>query len=126
MMGDMSIVVDLAELEQALTAHPTAYLLLSGDDRPHVGEVEVALRDDVVVVSRPGRTARRVLPDQPAVTLLLPPGEPEGYSLVVDGTASVVGEEIHVRPSHAVLHRRPRPDSPPSATGCDGDCQPVA
>lgn len=122
----MSIVVDLAELADALTRHPAAYLLVAGDERPHVGEVELQLRDGVVVVARPGRTARRVVPERPAVTLLLPPSEPAGYSLVVDGTAAVLGEELHVTPSHAVLHRRPRPDSPPSPTGCEGDCRPVA
>ncbi|WP_298886257.1 hypothetical protein [uncultured Serinicoccus sp.] len=122
----MSIVVDLAELEQALTRHPTAYLLLPGDGRPHVGEVEVSMRGDVVVLSTPGRTARRVVPQRPAVTLLLPPAEPGGYALVVDGEASLVGEELHVEPSHAVLHRRPRPGSPPSATGCGNDCQPLS
>lgn len=121
----MSIVVDLSELREALTRHATAFLLLSGDDRPHVGEVEVSMVDDVLVLPRPGRTARRVLPERAEVTLLLPPYEPEGYSLVVDGTARLVGDEIHVEPSHAVLHRRPRPESPPSATGCEGDCRPV-
>lgn len=122
----MSIVVDLAELGQALAQHPTAYLLLSADERPHVGEVEVTLRDGVVVVSTPGRTAQRVAPERPAVTLLLPPGEAEGYSLIVDGEAALVDGELHVTPTHAVLHRRPRADSPPSATGCGNDCQPLS
>lgn len=121
----MSIVVDLAELAQAVLRHPTAYLLVAGDDRPHVGEVEVAVREGVVVVARPGRTASRVVGTRPDVTLLLPPFEPEGYSLVVDGRAALAGDELHVTPSHAVLHRRSRPDSPPSASGCEGDCRPV-
>ncbi|WP_298749421.1 hypothetical protein [uncultured Serinicoccus sp.] len=122
----MSIVVDLAELEQALTRHPTAYLLLPGDERPHVGEVEVSMRGDVLVVAAPGRTARRVVPGRPAVTLLLPPAEPGGYALVVDGEATLVGEELHVEPGHAVLHRRPRAGSPPPPTGCDNDCRPLS
>lgn len=121
----MSIVVDLAQLAEAVTRHPTGYLLVAGDERPHVGEVEIAVREGVVVVARPGRTASRVVPERPAVTLLLPPGEPDGYSLVVDGQAELVGEQLHLTPSHAVLHRRPRPDSPPSATGCEGDCRPL-
>ena len=122
----MSIVVDLAELAEALARHPTAYLLLAGDERPHVGEVEVSMRGDVLVVGAPGRTARRVLPERPSVTLLLPPTEPGGYALVVDGEATLAGDELHVDPSHAVLHRRPRPGSPPSATGCGNDCQPLS
>lgn len=122
----MSIVVDLSQLAEAVTRHPTAYLLLTGDERPHVGEVEVAVRDGVVVVARPGRTASRVVPERPAVTLLLPPAEQDGHSLLVDGQAALVGEELHLRPSHAVLHRRARPDSPASATGCEGDSQPLS
>lgn len=130
-MRTMSIVVDLAELARALSRHPTAYLLLSGDERPHVGEVEARMEPGStrVVLGHPGRTARRVLGERPEVTLLLPPYETDGYSLVVDGTAALVGEEIHLRPSHAVLHRRPRPDpgsvAPSSATGCAGDCHPL-
>ncbi|OLT39487.1 hypothetical protein BJF86_08755 [Serinicoccus sp. CNJ-927] len=121
----MSIVVDLEELAEALGRHPTAYLLLSGEERPHVGEVLVSMRDDVLVVERPGRTASRTVPDRPHVTLLLPPAEAGGYSLIVDGEAALVGDELHVEPSHAVLHRRPREGSPPSATGCGNDCQPL-
>lgn len=124
----MSILVDLSELAGAVARHPTAYLLVAGDERPHVGEVKVEVRDGVILVLRPGRTARRVLADRPLVTLLLPPYEPDGYSLVVDGSAEVVddqGGHVRISPSHAVLHRRPRPDSPPSATGCEGDCRPL-
>lgn len=122
----MSILVDLSALAEAVAKHPTAYLLVAGDERPHVGEVRVEVRDDLLVVVAPGRTACRVVPDRPAVTVLLPPAETDGYSLVVDGRAVVVDGEIHVTPNHAVLHRRPRPDSPPSATGCEGDCRPLS
>lgn len=122
----MSIVVDLSTLAEAVVKHPTAYLLVTGEERPHVGEVEVEVRDGLVVVARPGRTASRVVPERPAVTLLMPPFEKEGYSLLVDGQAALVGDELHLTPSHAVLHRRVRPDSPASATGCEGDCQPLS
>lgn len=122
----MSIVVDLSKLSEAVAKHPTGYLLVTGEDRPHVGEVEVEVRDGVVVVARPGRTASRIVPERPAVTLLMPPAEQAGYSLLVDGQAALVGEELHLTPSHAVLHRRARPDSPASATGCEGDCQPLS
>lgn len=126
MMGGMSILVDLSALAEAVAKHPTAYLLVTGDERPHVGEVEVEVRNGLLVVAAPGRTASRVVPDRPAVSVLLPPAEPDGYSLVVDGRAAVVDGELHVTPSHAVLHRRPRAGSPPSATGCEGDCRPLA
>lgn len=121
----MSIVVDLSQLPDAVARHPTAYLLVAGDERPHVGEVELTLHPGTIVIPRAGRTAARVVPERPMVTLLLPPYEPDGYSLVIDGSAEVVAGEVWVTPSHAVLHRRPRPYSPPSATGCEGDCRPI-
>ncbi len=40
-----------------------------------------------------------------AVTLLWPPREPDDFSLIVDGTAEVVAQTMHVRPTGAVLHR---------------------
>ena len=49
----------------------------------------------------------------------------EQLYLDVDGSAELADEQVRITPSHAVLHRRPRPDSPPSATGCAGDCQPI-
>ena len=121
----MSIVVDLDDLAEAIKKHATAYLVLSGGDRPHVGEVAISMRDGVLVVQAPGRTAQRTVPDRPAVTLLLPPVQPGGYSLIVDGQAAISAAELIIEPSHAVLHRRPREDSPPSATGCGNDCQPL-
>lgn len=122
----MSILVDLSELDGAVAKHPTAYLLVDGGERPHVGEVEVEVVDGTLRVPRPGRTARQVVPAQPLVTLLLPPFEREGYSLVIDGSAELAEDHLVITPSHAVLHRRPRPGSPPSATGCEGDCQPLS
>lgn len=119
----MSIVVDLAGLEHELSQHPTAYLLLVGEERPHVGEVEVRMEAGRVIITHAGRTARRVLGERPGVTLLLPPHEPDGYTLVVDGTATIAGDQIHVDPAHAVLHRRPRPAS---AAGSQGDGEPFS
>lgn len=125
MMGGMSIVVDLDKLADAVARHATAFLLVSADERPHVGEVEVRVRDGVVAIARPGRTSTAVVAERPKVTLLLPPYEPDGYTLLIDGTAEVVDDEMLLTPSHAVLHRRPRPDSQASPTGCEGDCRPI-
>lgn len=102
----MSIPVDLAALGEALARHDVAYLLTSGDGRPHVTQVVPRLLDGAVVLAEPGRTARRVVEQRPAVTLLLPPRDADGYTLIVDGEGSL-GEDgaLRVTPSHAVLHR---------------------
>jgi hypothetical protein len=63
--------------------------------------------------------------DRPAVSLLWPPIEPGGYSLIVDGEARVTtgpdGAGIVVTPATAVLHRSAA--APEGAAGdCSSDC----
>lgn len=107
----MSIEVALNELAAEVTRRGAGYLLTTvADGRPHVMHVsfdtgDASLSCDV------GRSARRNIEAQPAVTLLWPALEPGGYSLIVDGSASVspsadgAGARVAVTPSHAVLHR---------------------
>ncbi|MEM7337456.1 MAG: pyridoxamine 5'-phosphate oxidase family protein [Actinomycetota bacterium] len=107
----MSIEVALDELVAEVTRRGPGYLLTTvADGRPHVMHVSfdtegVSLSCDV------GRSARRNIEAQPAVTLLWPAAEPGGYSLIVDGSATVASAEgtaggrVTVDPSHAVLHR---------------------
>ncbi|GAA1159291.1 pyridoxamine 5'-phosphate oxidase family protein [Ornithinicoccus hortensis] len=123
----MSIPVDLAALEEALGRHDTAYLLTGGAGRPHVGEVFPRLVDGAILLDEPGRTARRVVGEHPTVTVLLPPRERAGYTLIVDGEAVLDGEVLRITPSHAVLHRAaahgPQDQEPQSA--CGNDCHPI-
>jgi hypothetical protein len=63
---------------------------------------------------------------RPQVSLLWPPNEPGGYSLIVDGTAALPSGDgrIAVTPTRAVLHRpaaAPDPDKP----SCSADCVPI-
>lgn len=123
----MSIPVDLAALGEALGRHDTAYLLVAGEGRPHVAEVFPRLVDGVVVVAEPGRTARRVVGERPAVSVLMPPREHGGYTLIVDGEGSVDDEGVlHVRPTHAVLHRAAGHGGHEGAqSDCGNDCLPL-
>jgi hypothetical protein len=60
------------------------------------------------------------------VTLLVPPRERRGFTLLVDGTAEVTGDVARVRPATAVLHRpAAHADGPPPPEGCGHDCRPV-
>lgn len=110
------------ELARTVASMGDGYLLTLGDrPRPHVGSVVTAVEDGVVRVTEVGRTALRDLAGHDAVTLLWAPREPGGYSLIVDGTATVVGDRVDVVPERAVLHR-PRTGSEPTAGPCASDC----
>lgn len=132
----MSIPVDLAALAEALTRHDVAYLLTGGEGRPHVAEVFPELVDGLLVIAEPGRTARRVVEEQPAMTVLLPPRSRGGYTLLVDGSGSLAEDgSLRISPSHAVLHRaaahgRQEVDAAEggagdSAAACGNDCRPL-
>ncbi|MGE2817066.1 pyridoxamine 5'-phosphate oxidase family protein [Mycobacterium heidelbergense] len=119
--------VDLQRLAAALPDYPFAYLITVGDDyRAHTVTVEPQLRDGAVLdVGLIGGRTRENLAQRSDVTLLWPPTEPGGYSLIVDGTAEVSdgGDEavrLDVVPTRALLHREA--DSPSAAKGCLHDC----
>lgn len=118
----MSIEVAADKLAETVEGLPIAYLLTLGDrPRPHVGAVDATVTDGVVRVRGVGRTAPGDVTAHDAVTLLWPPPEPTGYSLIVDGTATVVGDRLDVIPQRAVLHRRgsgPRPTNGSCASDC--------
>lgn len=122
----MSIPVDLAALGEAMAGRPLAYLLTVADDgRPHAVAVAPALGGAELTMAVGRRTAANAMA-RPAVSLLWPPAEPGGYSLIADGTATVAGDRLHVALTWAVLHRPAEPSAPPSAPGeCASDCLPL-
>ncbi|BBX75092.1 pyridoxamine 5'-phosphate oxidase family protein [Mycobacterium shinjukuense] len=130
--------VDLKRLAAAVTDYPFAYLITVDDAyRVHTVTVRPVLRDlpagpdgpramlDVGLIG--GRT-RQNLADRIEVTLLWPPPEPGGYSLIVDGRAQAEPDaddetaRCAVVPTRALLHREADPDSPAAARGCLHDC----
>ena len=113
----MSIGVELAELADAIGNQAAfAYLLTVGDERAHVVAVSPTIDGDTVVCSA-GRGSCRNATARPAVSLVWPPREEGGYSLIVDGDATVGDESVVVKPTRAVLHR--------PASGGGSDCAPV-
>jgi len=96
-------------------------LTVSKDGRPHAVSVEMAWDGSVFRGSGGRGTTANAAERAEAVTLLWPPFEPGGYSLIVDGTASVDDGVLTLTPVTAVLHRTgpPREDSPAS---CTSDC----
>ncbi len=127
--------VDLERLAAALPDFPFAYLITVDDGyRPHTVTVEPTLRAlpegpdgprAVVDVGAIGGRTRQNLARRGEVTLLWPPREPGGYSLIVDGVAQLTeaGEDtvrLGVAPTRALLHREA--DSSSAAKGCLHDC----
>lgn len=118
--------VDLKALADALADYPYAYLItVDNGYRVHTVTVEPQLREATLDVGLIGGRTRNNLAQRADVTLLWPPAEPGGYSLIVDGTAelSEAGAEtarLTVVPTRALLHRDA--DSPDAAKGCLHDC----
>ncbi|MGF2946463.1 pyridoxamine 5'-phosphate oxidase family protein [Mycobacterium sp. Lab-001] len=118
--------VDLQRLAAALTDYAYAYLI-TVDDGYHVHTVTVAptLRDGTFDVGPIGGSTRDNLARRGDVTLLWPPTEPGGYSLIVDGHAQDAtpgSASLSVVPDRALLHRDAAPDSPGAAKGVLHDC----
>jgi hypothetical protein len=130
--------VDVKRLAAALPDYPSGYLITVDDGyRAHTVTVEPRLRElpdgpdgpegpkALIDVGLIGGRTRKNLAERRDVTLLWPPPEPGGYSLIVDGEAEVTDagdETVHlgVVPTRALLHREA--DSPSAAKGCLHDC----
>lgn len=125
----MSIPVELDALEAKATEYDYAYLLTVNDDQtPKIVAVRPRWDGEEMIVDEGGRSARNA-GERSTVTLTYPPLDPTGYSLIVDGTATVADADgvtsIRFAPTGAVLHRPARPGFEGSATGCSHDCAPV-
>jgi Pyridoxamine 5'-phosphate oxidase len=121
----MSVMVDLDQLADALSDFTFAYLVTVGDDyRAHTVAVTPALADGTFDVGSVGNSTRRNATAHPDVTLVWPPRESGGYTLIVDGRAEHTDAGLLVVPTGAVLHRPATPGTP-AASGCGDDCVPV-
>lgn len=112
----MSVKVDIAELAQHLRHYGFAYLLTVDDDqRPHAVAVHPTLDGRSLELRGLGRTSRGNLEARPDIALVWPPFEHGGYSLIVDGHATLTDAGASVEPTHAILHR-------PAESGTGHDC----
>lgn len=115
----MSVPVDIAELAEHLQHYGFAYLLTVGDDqRPHAVAVRPTLDGRAFQVDGFGRQSRANLEARPDISLVWPPFEHGGYSLIVDGRAIPAGDGAAVEPVRAILHR-------PAEDGTGHDCVPI-
>lgn len=123
----MSIPVELERVHaEAMQRGSAAFLLtVTEGGRPHVVAVTVGW-DGGSLVANAGRSSARNAADRPGVTVLWPPRDPGGYSLIVDGEAAVEpsgdGGRVTLRVTTAVLHR---PGTAGGEPGCGSDCVPL-
>ena len=108
----MSISVALDELRAAIADTDRApYLLTVSDDgRAHTVAVAPQWNGDDELVIAVGRRTAANAQARPLVSLLWPPKERAGYSLIVDAEVTTTasdddGHIVHLRPTRAVLHR---------------------
>lgn len=126
----MSVKVDLDTLAEALGEFSFAYLVTVGDDyRAHTVAVAPVLTDGALHLGSAGNSTRRNASAHPDVTLVWPPREPGGYTLIIDGRATVdsggsIEGGLRIQPTGAVLHRPAAPGAP-TASGCGDDCVPL-
>jgi hypothetical protein len=122
----MSVKVDLGELASALADFTFAYLITVGDDyRAHTVAVQPALSDGTLNVGSVGKTTQRNVGRHDGVTLVWPPSQPGGYTLIVDGLGRPTDDALVVEPTRAVLHRPATPETPAANPGCLHDCVPL-
>lgn len=134
----MSVSVELERVQaEAAERGPGAFLLTVTDDgRPHVVAVTVGWDVDAgTLVMSAGRTSVSNAVVRPSVSVLWPPAESGGYSLIVDGEAAASpnadgsGGHIDIAITRAVLHRPVGSDAAPTpgadASACSSDCVPL-
>ncbi len=104
------------------------YLLTQDDDgRPRAVAVSFEWRDETIYL-KTGKRSQANIVARGLVSLLWPPDEAEGYSLIVDGDGSLPGgsdaDQVVICPTRGVLHR-PGVSSIQQPNGCASDCLPL-
>ena len=107
----MSVPVALTDLEGALAGYPWGYFVsVNAEPRAHMRAVPTRFVGGVLL-ARVGAGTLVNVAARPSVTMVFPPSEPGAFSLIVDGTAEVRGDEVALHPTSAVLHQPAiRPD----------------
>ncbi len=121
----MSTEVSLDQLAETLQDYAFAYLLTVNDQqRAHAVAVTPVIRGQELVLGDVGKRTRANVAARPAISLVWPPAETDGYSLIVDGESASGDGELSVRPTRAVLHR-PAPGFATGPSACGSDCVPI-
>lgn len=101
----MSIPVDLADVPKTLEDFDRGYLLTTTDGRVKAVSVRAVPADGTLRVATPGRGSLANIDANPTATLLFPPAQSGGLTLLVDGSAMAEDDDVVVTPTSAILHR---------------------
>lgn len=101
----MSVLVELADLPERLREFDRGYLLTSRNGLVKAVSVRATPAGGDLRVPTPGGGSVANVGTNPSVTLLFPPLESPGMTLLVDGTAVADGDDVVVTPTGAVLHK---------------------
>jgi hypothetical protein len=121
----MSIEVRLDALAETLAGFGFGYVLTRRDDgRSHISAVHATVTDGGLRVVDAGDRTRANIAARPEITMLFPPPQADGYSLIVDGVAALGPGDITLAPTRAVLHRPapPQREPAPDPSACQADC----
>lgn len=124
----------LDDLTREIATRPVAYILTaSPDGELHSAQISAsgpsAEESPTVTITRLGRTSLRNIADGSRISLMWPPSEPEGYTLIVNGDADPAASglgatgALDLTIGRAVLHRPG--EVPPGSTVCGSDCIPL-
>ena len=112
----------IEDLAQALAEYDTGYLLTSLAGRTKVVTVEPEVSGNQIIAKGLGHGSTANLAENPQCTLLFPPAERHGYTLLIDGTGTAVDGTLTMEPSTAVRHRPAAHADGPPASGATADC----
>jgi len=126
----MSVTVSLEALraEMAQRSRAPYVLTVSPDGRPHAVAIRADWDGDSLTLEPGNRTVANAA-DRRLVSLVWPPDEADGYSLIVDALVLAVEapgdgrNRLVLVPTNAVLHRPAI--APGRADGCSADCIPL-
>ena len=112
-MGDspLSVKVEPTHIGEHLAGREFVYLITNNGERSHVVALRPDLNNDIARFANTGRTPLANVAANSSVTLTWPPcdstqtHEHAKYSVVADGVATIVGDELLVSITNAVLHR---------------------
>ena len=105
--------------------YPFAYLMTVTDDaQAHSVAVQPVVSDGVLHLSGVGRSTRGNIAQRSQVSLVWPPRDFDGYSLIVHGRAAAVDDShVEIVPMRAVLHRpHEHEQHRQGGSGCGSDC----
>lgn len=126
----MSIPVEPGDIGNQMEQFGTAAYVLTVRENatPHIAHLDMRLDGDVLRCGASRSAAANVV-SRPNISVLWPPYEPGGYSMIVDVEARTVdgadGLELELRPISGVLHRPATPATPAANPNCSSDCAPL-